>query len=170
MNRDMGCGGCMRRAIVILCVFVLMLGVFLPPAYAVDVGEDKGPEDPNATHPLYAYVQIDPLIFPITPRPAGGMLTVAFIISALGLSLSVLVQLEVEWDRKDEIAVYKPRLVDAYLQDLYGALDAGHGLMKNNFIDAAEIKQRLTDVTEKVLGPDHKVHAVLLQVLQQKPL
>jgi hypothetical protein len=60
-----------------------------------------------------------------------------------------------------------PRLIDAYLQDLYGALSAGHGLMKDNFVDVVQVKQRLTAVTDRILGPDHKVHEVLLQVLQQ---
>jgi hypothetical protein len=152
----------MRRTVIILPVFLLMLGLslphgvltFVPSAYA----EGGAAKDPNAPHPDFEYVKMDPITLPV--------------ITTKGLTqqISLVVQLEVDWGKKDEIAPYEPRLTDAYLQDLYGALGAGHGLMKDNFVDIEQIKQRLTAVTDKVLGPDHKVHAVLLQALQQRPL
>ena len=70
---------------------------------------------------------------------------------------------------KKEIEEQEPRLADAYLQDLYGALGSGQAMMKGRMIDVYAVKQRLTAVTEKVLGPD-KVHDVLLQVVQQRPM
>ena len=142
----------MRRAIIILSVFLLL--AFIPSAWA----EEGGEKDPNAPHPDFEYLQLDPLTLPV--------------ITTKGLTqqVSLVVKLEVDWGKKDEISPFEPRLIDAYLQDLYGALGAGHGLMKDNFVDIAQIRQRLTDVTGKVLGPDHKVHAVLLQALQQRPL
>ena len=48
------------------------------------------------------------------------------------------------------------------------ALGTGHAFMKDNIVDVQQIKQRLAFVTDKVLGPDHKVHEVLLQVVQQR--
>lgn len=153
----------MRRAIVILSVFLLVSGfstphgavTFIPYAYAEESG---GQKDPTAPHPEFEYVKMDPITLPV--------------ITSKGLTqqISLVVQLEVDWGKKDEIAPYEPRLTDAYLRDLYGALGAGHGLMKDDFVDVEQIKQRLTAVTDKVLGPDHKVHAVLLQALQQRPM
>ncbi len=156
----------MLRGIAILSVFILVLGVggfsrnalvLSPAAYAEEGGGDKS-ADPNAPHPEFEYIQLDPLTLPV--------------ITTKGLTqqVSLKVQLEVEWGKKDEIEAFEPRLIDAYLQDLYGALGAGHGLMKDNVVDIVQVKQRLTSVTDKVLGPDHKVHEVLLQVLQQRPL
>ena len=158
----------MGRAIVILSVFLMVMGCggvasstlkLLPSAYAGEEGgAEKPAADPNAPHPDFEYVQMDPLLLPV--------------ITTKGLTqqVSVMVQLEVDWGTKDDIVPFKPRLTDAYLQDLYGELGAGHGMMKDNFVDVALVKQRLTSVTDKVLGPDHKVHGVLLQVLQQRPL
>jgi len=146
-------GGCMRRAVVILSIFLLVLSS-IPSAWA----EEAGAKDPAAPHPDFEYVKLDPITLPVIP--ARG----------LTQQVSLVVQLEVDWGKKDDIAPFEPRLIDAYLQDLYGALGAGHGLMKDNFIDIDTIKQRLTSVTSKVLGPDHKVHAVLLQALQQRPM
>ena len=133
----------------------LIMSLALSPAYA---GEEGGDKDPNAPHPAFEYVKLDPITLPvITPK-------------GLTQQVSLVVQLEVDWGKKDDIAPYEPRLTDAYLQDLYGALGAGHGMMNNNVVDYDKVKQRLTSVTDKVLGPDHKVHAVLLQALQQRPL
>ena len=149
----------MRSTFIILAVFMMMLGAVPLHAYAAEGGEGGGEsKDPNAPHPAFEYIRLDPIILPV--------------ITTKGLTqqVSLVVQLEVDWGKKDEIAPYEPRLTDAYLQDLYGALGAGHGLMKDNFVDINTVRQRLADVTDKVLGPDHKVHAVLLQALQQRPM
>jgi hypothetical protein len=153
----------MARAVVILAVFLLLLTsglprggmLFIPSASAAEGGDEK---DTSAPHPDFEYLRLDPITLPV--------------ITAKGLTqqVSIVVQLEIEWGKKDEIAPFEPRLIDAYLQDLYGALGAGHALMKDDFVDVDQIKQRLTAVTDRVLGPDHKVHAVLLQALQQRPM
>ena len=147
---------------IILC---FLIGVFLAgavfavmplhPAYAVERSEKKEAVDPNAPHPDFEYVQMDPLTLPI--------------ITTKGLTqqVSLLVSLEVKYGDVDAISVYKPRLVDAYLQDLYGAIGAGYALMQGGVIDIKQIKERLVGVTGKVLGPEHKVNDVLLQVVQQ---
>lgn len=138
----------MKLGFVVLAGLTLMLA--MPQAYAE--------ESKDAPHPDFEYVKLDPITLPvITPK-------------GLTQQVSFVVQLEVDWGKKDDIAPYEPRLIDAYLQDLYGAFSAGHGLMKNNFVNVDTVKERLTSVTDKVLGPDHKVRAVLLQALQQRPL
>jgi hypothetical protein len=151
----------MKRAFIILAVFTMMLGANLQHGAMMFVGPSAAAEegaDPKAPHPEFDYIKLDPITLPV--------------ITTKGLTqqVSLVVQLEVAWGKKDEIAPYEPRLTDAYLQDLYGALGAGHGLMKDNVVDIAGVRDRLTVVTDKVLGPDHKVHAVLLQALQQRPM
>jgi len=160
----------MRRAVIILAVFLLMLGclplggmprgavTLFPTAYAEEGGGEKPVADPKAPHPDFDYIKIDPITLPV--------------ITAKGLTqqVSIVVQLEIDWGKRDEIAIYEPRLIDAYLQDLYGTLGAGHGMMKDNVVDIDAVKKRLTAVTDKVLGPDHKVRAVLLGTLQQRPM
>jgi len=131
--------------------FLSLAVTSVPAAYAAE-GEEKAPSGP---HPDFEYMQLDPLQLPI--------------ITTRGLTqeVSLMVSLEVNYGDKDTLSIYKPRLADAYLQDLYGALGAGAGLMRGNLIDVQKIKARLTSVTDKVLGPDHKVREVLLQVVQQ---
>ena len=151
--------GCMKQTLIILAIFLMALGAGASHAYAAEGGEGGGEKkDPSAPHPVFEYVKLDPITLPV--------------ITTKGLTqqVSLVVQLEVEWGKSEEIAPYEPRLTDAYLQDLYGALGAGHGLMKDNFVDINTVRDRLTAVTDKVLGPEHKVHAVLLQALQQRPL
>ena len=146
----------MKRVVFLLSVIGLVLGfmAFVPAAYAVEGAKD----DPDAPHADFEYVALDPLSLPI--------------ITARGLTqqVSLMVSLEIDYGQKAAIELYKPRLADAYLQDLYGALGAGHGLLQGNVIDIRNIKQRLSAVTDKVLGPDRKVRGVLLQVVQQRPL
>ncbi|MDE2336298.1 MAG: hypothetical protein KGL10_03205 [Alphaproteobacteria bacterium] len=157
----------MGRRIVILAMFLAVLTVvgFAPAAYAA--GDTMGGKamsgaqetGPNGQHPEYQYVELSPVILPI--------------ITTQGLTqqVSLKVQLEVFWGNKDKVSTYEPRLIDAYLQDLYGALSAGSGLLKNSFVNIVAVKQRLTVDTDKVLGKDKdKVHDVLLEVLQQRPL
>ncbi len=155
-------GGCMKRTVVLLAVVMLMFGGsllqgFPPFAYAAE-GQENAAVNPNTPPPEFEYIQIDVLTLPI--------------ITARGLTqqVSLMIQLEVGYGQKGDIASYGPRLVDAYLQDLYGALGAGFGLMRGNVVDVRQIKQRLASVTDKVLGTDHKVHDVLLQVVQQEKI
>ena len=156
----------MARRIAIVSVFLLMLAAGgWPLAYAdtyVMAGKKhQAPAEagPGGQHPEYQYVELDPLTLPI--------------ITARGLTqqVSLKVQLEVPWGDKDTVEIYEPRLIDAYLQDLYGALSAGSGLLKNSFVNVAEVKRHLTADTDKVMGSNkNKVHDVLLEVLQQRPM
>lgn len=136
---------------------VMMVLTLSHQGHAVE-SEGGAVKDPNAPHPEFAYIKLDLINLPI--------------ITSRGLTqqVSLMVSIEVGWDEKEKVANYKPRLADAYIQDLYGAIGAGHALMKGNIVDVAQIKQRLIDVTDKVLGPDLKAHGVLLQVVQQRAM
>ncbi len=147
-------------------IFFVAVGLLLmcmspaSPAYAEGhAGGSAGKaSDPDAPHPDFEYLELDPLNLPV--------------ITTKGLTqqVSLLVSLEVDFGTKDGIGLYKPRLTDAYIQDLYGALGAGFALIHGNIVDVRQIKQRLTSVTARVLGPEHKVNSVLLQVVRQRPM
>src|SRR4051812_824055 len=101
MHRD-GVGDCMRQSIVILSVFLFF--AFLRPACAAEGGEGKPASDSNAPHSEFQYVELDPLTLPVITN------------KGVTQQVSVMVQLEVEWGKRDEIASFEPRLIDAYLQ------------------------------------------------------
>ncbi len=154
----------MPRRVLVLAVFLSVLSVCawsVPSAHAEEGigGKTASSASKDGTHPKYQYVSISPVILPVITQ------------EGLTQQVSLKVQLEVPWGDKDKIEPYEPRLVDAYLQDLYGAFSAGSGLMRNSFVNISAVKQRLTSDTNKVLGENSdKVHDVLLQVLQQKPM
>ena len=61
-----------------------------------------------------------------------------------------------------------PRLTDAYIQNMYGAMSESSGI-KNGVIQVGYIKKRLSKITDEVLGDD--LHAeVLIQLVQQRPI
>lgn len=84
--------------------------------------------------------------------------------------LSLDISLEVEAGAGKDIAALRPKLADAYIQDLYGALGAGHAFVRGDIIDVRQIKKRLVSVTDKVLGAENRVHDVLLEVVKQRAL
>jgi len=146
----------MNRLVFFFSVIVLLF-TLTQRVYAAE-HEATGEDGSNASHPEFAYIQLDPISIPI--------------ITAKGLTQQVrlMVSLEIPFEQKEAVDVYKPRLADAYIQDLYGAIGAGHALMNGNIVDVAQIKQRLTAITDKVLGPDLKANGVLLQVVQQRSM
>lgn len=120
-------------------------------------GEKEGEKDaPGVPSWEYAYIQMESVTVPI--------------ITAKGLTqqLSVGISLEVPYSQKKEFTSYQPRLLDAYIQDLYGALGAGFSLMRNGVVDVQQLKQRMEVVTAKVLPPELKAHDILLQVVAQQ--
>lgn len=114
-----------------------------------------GEPEAGRGNPEFEYYELAPLVLPI--------------INERGVTqqVSLVVSLELPYGKKSEVQPYEPRLADAYLQDLYGALGAGQAMMQGNLLDVQAVKERLTVVTAKVLGPE-KVNSVLLQVVQQR--
>lgn len=103
------------------------------------------------------YVEMKPLMLPV--------------IDNYGVSqvVSLVISLEVDgvFDA-DKVKEMSPRLTDAYIQNMYGAMNESVGI-KNGIIQVGIIKDRLNGVTSDVLGDE--VHAeVLLQVVQQQPI
>lgn len=82
-------------------------------------------------------------------------------------NISLVISLEVPDEATaTEVKNILPRLKDAYIQDMYGALNR-KTVMVNGVLQVAPIKSRLHRISVKVLG-ENKVKDVLLQVVQQK--
>ena len=160
------------RKILMLLVVLLVLGgggggaywyFFIQNAEA-SVGEE-GHEEAKSDHKEddghkgghYEYVELDPLILPIVDN------------SGVNQVVSLVIAIEVEDQlKKDKVKAMSPKLKDAYIQDLYGMLNK-HAALKGGIVQVAKIKERLNEVTNKVLGDDVS-NDVLLQVVQQRPI
>lgn len=145
----------MRFFILAIWAFVLLgadfsatSGGMMPSAHAA--ADTEGTSE-------FEYFELKPLLIPV--------------INAQGLTqqVSLVVSIEVPTGTLDEVTPYGPRLTDAYIQDMYGVLSAGYGLVNGNVLNVAAIKQRLSKVTVNILGED-RVEDVLLQIVQQRPL
>lgn len=99
------------------------------------------------------FVKMDPLTLPVVGK--GGVVQI----------INISVTLEVEDEAKaKEVEKFAPRLKDAYIEEMYGALSQ---LGDDSVVKIDVIKQHLTKVTKKVLGNDD-VRSVLLQAVQQR--
>ena len=105
----------------------------------------------------FQFVELDPLILPIVDR------------NGVSQVVSMVVTLEVYDDKSAKKVEHMiPKLKDAYIQDLYGALNK-HASLKGGVIQVSDIKKRLHKISHKVVGEEY-VNAVLLQVVQQRPI
>ena len=129
---------------MLVCAFLML------PA-AVAGAEDKPADKKPGT---FEYVDLNPLTVPVINEKG--------VVQQVSLSIS----LECPMGKRDSVNIYKPRLMDAYLRELYGALGSGRAMMQGNIVDVEELKSRLTIVTERVVGSD-LVSEVLLQSVQQ---
>ncbi|HYD18202.1 MAG TPA: flagellar basal body-associated FliL family protein [Patescibacteria group bacterium] len=134
-------------------VWLIMFG-FLGFLLAAPVAAQAEGDAAAVPTPEFEYVDMKPLVLPIITE------------RGLTQQVSLVISLEIPYGTKDSIKAMEPKLADAYISDLYGALGSGHGLMKGSIIDVSAVKARLAKNTLKVLGPD-KVNDVLLQVVQQ---
>tara|TARA_R110002072_G_scaffold177765_2_gene333798 strand:- start:1259 stop:1678 length:420 start_codon:yes stop_codon:yes gene_type:complete len=103
------------------------------------------------------FVKIDPLIFPIIDD--DGVQQV----------VNLVVAIEVDGPSDAEkVKAMRPRLTDAYIQDMYGILHK-HAALKGGVIQIVMIKERLNEATLRIMGSD--IHTqVLLQHVQQRPI
>lgn len=127
---------------LLVCAFLLL------PASAQ--AEDAKDEKKSALE----YVDLNPLSIPVINE------------TGLVQQVSIAVSLECATGKRDAVNVYKPRLMDAYLREVYGALGSGRALMHGNVVNVEELKTRLSAVTQRVVGPD-LVSDVLLQSVHQ---
>jgi flagellar protein FliL len=133
------------KIFLILCVCALLM----PPVAAR--AQEGAAQKASGT---YEYVDLHPLFVPVINE------------KGLVQQVSLSVSLECPMGKRDSVNVFKPRLMDAYLRELYGALGSGRAMMRGNIVDVEQLKARLEAVTERVVGPD-LVSDVLLQSVQQ---
>jgi flagellar FliL protein len=120
------------------------------PAKAAAKHEKSGAEE-------HKYVHLDPLTLPIIDE------------TGVTSNVSIVVNLEVEDQKKaDTIKKELPRLIDAYIQDMYGVLNK-HAALKGGVVQVGMVKERLNQITKRVLGDD-MVEDVLLEVVSQRAL
>ncbi|MGN7438321.1 MAG: hypothetical protein ACTHOO_06700 [Alcanivorax sp.] len=103
------------------------------------------------------YIKMDPLLLPIIDD--DGVQQV----------VSMVVTIEVDGvSNADKVKAMRPRLADAYIQNMYGILNK-HAALKGGIIQVAMLKERLNKVTSDVVGDDMGAE-VLIQVVQQRPI
>jgi flagellar FliL protein len=133
-----------------LALGLLGLMTVAQPAFA---GDDKKDDDKGAQN----YVYLKPVMIPV-----------------MGLNgtvdqfISITVTLEFDDSATaDKERAISPRIVDAYLQDLYGAVD-DHKVMKGGVLDPMALKAELESSNTRILGGIHC--NVLLQNIGQRSL
>lgn len=103
------------------------------------------------------FVELEPLILPIIDR--DGVSQVVSIVVALEISHK---------DNAEIVEKLSPKLKDAYIQEMYGALNR-KAAFEGGVVQVGVIKAKLNDITDDVLG-EGIVEDVLLQVVQQRPI
>ncbi len=106
----------------------------------------------------FGYIDLDMITIPIITK------------EGLFQQFTFAVTLEVIMKDVPDVHEYRPRLADAYIQDLYGALAENEELINNHLVNIKAIKKRLKKVTDEVLGDDLKVNDVLIQLIFQKSI
>ena len=105
----------------------------------------------------FQYVKLDPLILPIIDN------------NGVSQTVSMLISLEVVDDKvAGDVQAIAPRIKNAFIQDMYGVLNR-HAALKGGVIQVDTIKERLNKISAKIIGED-KVHDIVLQVVQQRPV
>lgn len=150
----------MKRLMCVALSIALMAGIGFgaikllnKPAEAAE----KETKTAEGEGPIVEFVEMKPLVLPIVDQ------------NGVSQVVSLVVSLEAATPEvKAEIEKYQPRLLDAFIQDMYGALSR-QAAMEGGMVRVGYIKSRLNRVTAEVLGKD-KVKDVLLQVVQQRPV
>jgi uncharacterized membrane protein YhdT len=133
------------RALLLLALLVLAA----PALAAGGGGEAKGPEGGSA------FVEMAPIILPIVD---GGRVV---------QSVSIIVSIETASPAvADRARALRPKLVDAFLTELYGLLNERTAI-RAGVVQVDVVKARLLIAAERVLG-EGSVTDVLLQVVQQQ--
>lgn len=131
-----------------------------PAQAAIDASDTDGApgKKAEARDPVnYEYVMMDPLVLPVVDEYGVSQV------------ISMVVVIEVADSKTaDKVQAMSPRLKDAYLQYLYGALSR-RTVLEEGVLRVDIMKDLLNRVTAKVLGDD-VANDVLLQTVQQRPL
>lgn len=143
-----------------LSVFYLLLLLASPALAEEHAAKEEAPAEGEAAAPAPQgpnYVAMQPFILPVIGDKGPEQL------------VTLMISLEVEnQEAADSVKSKLPRLNDAYLETLYGALDT-RSINRGSLVDITRIKQRLQAPTERVLGKD-AVKNILVQAVAQRRL
>lgn len=129
-----------------------------PAEAAIDPSNTAGSSHKkNHEEKHFEYVRMEPLILPVLDEHGVSQV----------VSLVVVIEVE-DSAAADRVDLMSPRLKDAYLQYLYGALSR-RTVLEGGVLRIDIVKRLLNEVTTKVLG-DGVAHDVLLQTVQQRPI
>lgn len=153
----------MMRILLVLIVAIVFGGagfaggwwyftIFAPPQHEA---EAKPPEPPPAGPP--SFVNIGPLTVPVL----GGDKAEQFVTLVVALEVA-------DGTVAERVRSLAPRLTDAFVTSLYGAIGNGH-MLHGGLIDVQQIKSRLLAASRKVVG-DGVARDVLIQVVSQRPV
>ena len=149
----------MFKAIIVLVLGIALLGGAgfggwkLYGMYLVE-GEAK-PEPPPPPPPT-AFLRMDPVIVPVI----GARKVEQFV--------TVVVTLEVIAEKAPVVQANQPRLSDAFLTALYGALD-DKTVLSNAVVNIGAVKAKLKETAGRTVG-EGLVTDVLVQVVMQRNL
>lgn len=135
----------------------LLTGIFLCALLLLPVSAraaDNAAETKPKSGKERDYVALRPISIPVINE------------QGLVQQVSIALSLECPMGKREDVSGAEPRLMDAYLRELYGALGSGRVMMRGNVVDVDAIKTRLTAVTDRIVGPG-LVSDVLLQSVQQ---
>lgn len=152
----------MRKLIIIL-VLLLLLGGGGAAAwflYFNKPAEEEGAEEVVEPEPAGppVYVEFNPMQFPVMGD--SGVEQMVTLVIALQVADS---------NAGDDVIEMAPRLNDAFMVKLYGALDARTVMLSNGMLDVSSIKAQLIEAANGVLGVG-VVEDALVQMISQRQL
>ena len=141
-----------------LGAMVLIGGMAVPgtPARAHATDQKASAGDTPAAGAEHKFVNMDPLTLPVID--GTGVVS----------NISLAIALDCDEAKADGVKKQLPVLTDAFIQNLYGTLNK-HDALRDGVLQVALIKDRLTAITNKVMGAG-QVNNVLLQVVSQRPI
>lgn len=153
------------RKLIIIFVVLLVLGGGGAAAwffyFSKTMGEQAEDEEevvePEPEGPP-VYVEFNPMQFPVLGEDGVEQM------------VTLVIALQVPDDSAgDEVIAMAPRLNDAFMVQLYGALDARTVMLSNGMIDVTSLKVRLVEAADGVLGTG-VVQDALVQMISQRQL
>lgn len=140
----------------ILLTILTLLCLAAAPAMASGSAPSSDKEGAEKDGKGPQYVKIAPIVLPLVGEQGVEQI------------ISLVIAIEVP-DRKtaDHVIVMSPRLNDAYMTDLYGAIDRRDSF-RNGLVDITRIKERIEKASVRILGPN-SIKSVLVQAVMQRP-
>ena len=141
----------MKKLLAIMVIIALAMPVWSHAAYAGGGSKKKA----EGEGPVVTYMELDPLLLPIIDD------------QGISQQVSLIVKLEIpDAEKAEKIQTIMPKILDAFVQDLYGSLSNQNAMLTNGILRLDKIKTRLKITADKVAGDD-MITDVLLQVVQQ---